>query len=242
MGLFGNSLFAATNNAANATANNTAVENTPKHEPQKPLTEANECNDTLPSAPLHSASDNTPAQAPTAPVVKEKYVAPQSATEAKQRIEAAIEAGRVKQVPSSEDGQLQFVGKTFALQQAFRMLGGSFDKSASIWSVPAANWQNPEQCADLVQTELDKQAKRDESREAFEKRVNEAVEKRIAEERKKWEAEHSSLITPNSSLPKGAYTMEQMQAYSLKCIKVVLGQLSGMSDDKLKGVISKVAC
>lgn len=206
MAIFGNSLFATANNA---TANNTAVENTPK------------------------AAE--PQTAPTAPVVKEKYVAPQSATEAKQRIEAAIEAGRVKQVPSSQDGEIQFVGKTFALQQAFRMLGGTFDKGASIWSLAIDNWQNPEQCADLVKNELDKQAKRDESREAFEKRVEEAVAKRIEAEKAKWQKENTTTAT-------GKYTMEQMQAYSLKCIKAVLSQMSGMSDDKLKGVISKVAC
>lgn len=196
---------------------------------------------TAPAEGAPAPAEATPAPAPkaqtkTEPTTKQEYVAPASPQEAHDRIETAATAVPAKVTKQQVGDQYIFGGKTFALRQAFTMLGGAFDKTSQSWSISCERYDNPALCQDTFDAEVErsrKQADASAKREAdIQKRIDEAV----AKARKQWESEHKTVAAPASA---GTITLADAQAATKKAMTLMLAALSKTPEASIDAIIKK---
>lgn len=151
---------------------------------------------------------------------KREYVAPADAAEAKQRIEKAIAANTVT---ADENGdRVEFRGNTYGFRTELRMLGGEFDKEASLWCVPTDMWNDPSKA---VATKSEKQQKHEER-----------MAKQNAEVEKKASEQAAAIVTQQT----GMITIEQAKANTRKALDVFLKSLASTKPETLDKIINSV--
>lgn len=218
MGLFVNPKSA---NAAATTTTTTATETTPSAVvTETAQTETQEA--TTPNSSLTTPN----SQEPAAPQRKgsREYVAPASPDEARQRIEESIMKGRIRKsdpVATAAGDVYEFSGRTFGHQQAFRMLGGTFDKAAQLWQVAVAYYDHPECCQTFFQAEADKDAAaRDRRAQAEQKRAEAdeaAIQQRIND---------AVAAALKGATPEGMITIEAARAATRRALQLMMNKVA----------------
>lgn len=185
-----------------------------------------------PAVPLPQAQTKTePAAA------KQKYVAPASPQEAHDRIEEAATAVPAK-VTKQQVGDLYiFGGKTFALRQAFTMLGGTFDQTTQSWSLSVERYDNPALCQDTFDAEVERSRKAADATAKREADIQKRIDEAVATARKQWETEHKT--TTPATTTAGMITIADAQAATKKALSMMLAALSKTPDQTLDAIIKK---
>lgn len=157
---------------------------------------------------------------------RHEYVAPKDATEAKQRIEAAIAKNVV--IIDSQDGEdpVTFRGATYGLKDCFRLLGGDFDKTRSLWFVPRAAWLDPATATATKSEAMLRKEKDEADREAeVQRRIREAID---ADRR----------LRPTAT-PEGMMTIEEAKNLIAAGISHALHKLN-INQEQLMEIVNQV--
>ena len=195
------------------------------------------------TTPTEAAQPTTPkAQTKTEPTAKTEYIAPASPQEAHDRIETAVTAVPAKVTKQQVGDTYVFGGKTFALRQAFTMLGGAFDKQSQSWSISMERYDNPVLCQDTFNAELERGKKAADATAKREADIQKRIDEAVAKARKEWEQAHLNTTTPshpNTPAPAGMISIDQAKDNTRKAINLLLQNLSKMNPSSLEALVTK---